>query len=76
MLTDSVIANTVLNFCNMDVNNLTYSFSNNKYDKNIAFARRVNIYNKDKSNIKEKFANKLYAVYDIDQFTWTTSIVD
>jgi hypothetical protein len=77
MLTDSAIANKVLEFCNMDVNKLTYSFSNNKYNKNIAFTRRVNINNKDKNNIiNEKFANKLYALYDTNEFTWTSSIVD
>lgn len=77
MLTDSAIANTVLNFCNMDVSKLTYSFSGNKYNKNIEFTRRVNIYNKNKIDIiKEKFANKLYAVYDTDKIIYTTKIID
>jgi hypothetical protein len=77
ILTDSAIANKVLEFCNMDVSKLTYSFSYNKYNKNIAFTRRVNINNKDKNNIiNEKFANKLYAVYDSKEFAWSTSIVD
>ena len=77
MLTDSEIANRVLNFCNLDTSNLTYSFSECSNTKNILFTPRVNIYNKEKTAIeRDIFANKLYAAYDSCKFTWTSRIVD
>ncbi len=77
MLTDSEIANRVLNFCNLDNSNLTYTFSKCSNTKNILFTSRVNIYNKDKTASKrDKFAKKLYAAYDSCKFSWTSRIVD
>ena len=79
ILTDSQITNTILDRCNKDINNLTYSLCNNdETNKNILFTRRVNIYSDINANngTKRKFANKLYAAYDSCKFTWTSRIVD
>jgi len=79
ILTDSQIANTILDRCNKDINNLTYSLcNNNETNKNILFTRRVNIYSDINANngTKRKFANKLYAVYDSNKIECTTKIID
>ena len=79
ILTDSQITNTILDCCNKDINNLTYSlFNNNETNKNILFTRRVNIYSDVNANngTKREFANKLYAVYDSNKIECTTKIID